>query len=101
MSEEKKEFRGPTLEEQGYLHRILDLFNSNPASEELTTTEKAILTKIMAVEREASEIVKQAMEINKEIEERQEKVTMLNQQILHKKGQSQGLLDSLLATRKQ
>jgi hypothetical protein len=101
MSEENKEFRGPTLEEQAYLQKILGLFNVSPENPELTAIEKAVLMKIMTVEKETSEIIKQAMEINKEIEEKQNKITMLNQQILHKKGQARGLCDSLLATRKQ
>ena len=94
-----EKLQGPTLEEKEYLQRIIQLFRANPDSEELTPNEKILLKKILDAEKEAEGFLQQASAINKEVEERQNKLVALNQKILHKNGQLQAFIESLLATR--
>lgn len=82
--------------DQEYLNSILEKFNADPNDESLSETERVLLQKVMDVEKEVVELSEQFNTLAEEIKAKQEKA---NQQILLKKGQSQGLVDSLLALR--
>jgi t-SNARE complex subunit (syntaxin) len=86
-------------EEQKYLQDILAKFNADPEDPGLTEAERVLLKKVVVIEREVAGLVEQFTELNKEVTERQEKMNALNQQLLLKRGQSQGLVESLLALR--
>lgn len=86
--------------QQMYLKSIIEKFNENKEHPDLSDMEKAVLAQVLVVEKEVEELAKQGIDLSKEIEERQGKISNINQQILVKKGQSQGLVDALLATKK-
>jgi ABC-type Fe3+-hydroxamate transport system substrate-binding protein len=85
--------------EQKYLQDILAKFNLDQNDPDLTEPERILLGKIVAIEKEANELIEQFTSLNKEVTERQEKMNNINQQLLLKRGQSQGLVESLLALR--
>jgi len=86
-------------EEQKYLQNVLAKFNLDQEDPGLTEPERILLKKIAAIEKEVNELIEQFTSLNKEVTDRQEKMNTLNQQLLLKRGQSQGLVDSLLALR--
>jgi len=86
---------------QKYLQSLLDRFNANPQDETLTPVQRALLSQVQAVTKEISSLVVQGEEVNNEIVERQNKLVQLNQQVLLKRGQSQGLVEALLALRQE
>lgn len=87
--------------DQAYLQSILERFNANPEDPTLHDVEKVLLARIREVQQEVSKLTQEVEQLNTEIRERQEKGNALVQQLIHKQGQSQGYLDSLLALRKE
>ena len=85
--------------EQKYLDDIFAKFNADPEDPDLTETERTLLKKLSIVIKEVSELARQFNELDKEVSDRQEKMSTINQELLLKKGQSQGLVESLLALR--
>ena len=98
MTDNNQEQKPPT-EEQQYLLKVVEKFNANPTDPELSRAEQTLLQKAGVVEKEASELAQTYVKLSNEIREKQEQMQALSQQITHKKGQSQGLVDSLLALR--
>jgi hypothetical protein len=86
-------------EEQKYLQDVLAKFNLDQDDPGLTEPERILLRKIAAIEKEVNELIEQFTGLNKEVTERQERMNTINQQLLLKRGQSQGLVESLLALR--
>jgi hypothetical protein len=86
-------------EEQRYLQSVLEKFNADPEDPGLTESERVLLGKVVTIEKEVNDLVEQFNTLNKEVSERQEGMNVLNQQLLLKRGQSQGLVESLLALR--
>lgn len=82
-----------------HIKKLIEEFNSNPDSDQLTNAERAILKKLLLIEKEANEIVNNSNKLSDEIKNRQEQLAELTKQILIKKGQSQGLIESLLTLR--
>lgn len=87
--------------EQQYLQGLLDKFNANAEDPTLTHAQRALLGQVRAVTQELSQLFVQADEVNKEIQEGNSKLQNLQQQVLLKRGQSQGLVDALLALREE
>ena len=85
--------------EQAYLQEVLEKFNANPSDPTLQDVEKILLTKIQLVQREITELTQEVDKLNEEIRSRQEKGNTVVQQIVHKQGQSQAYIDSLLSLR--
>lgn len=96
MEENKKQF---STEEQKYLQEVLQRFNTDQDDPYLTDTEKSLLKKVVIVEKEVRDMLSELDKLNIEITERQEKINALNQRLLFRKGQSQGLVESLLTLR--
>jgi peptidoglycan hydrolase CwlO-like protein len=86
--------------DQVYLQAILEKFNKDPEDPTLQEVEKVLLAKIRDVQQEIAKLAKEVETTNTEIRERQEKGNNLVQQVIHKQGQSQGYIDSLLALKK-
>lgn len=86
-------------EDQKYLQGISEKFNVNPEDTELTEVERVLLKKVILIEKEISELITQFNSLNEEMKERQEKINILTQQLTSKKGQSQGIVESLLLLR--
>jgi len=82
----------PQNDDQKYLQGVLEKFNTNPDSPELSVAERTLMRKIAESQRNINEKVQKINEINKEAQN-------LIQQVVHLQGQSQGFLDSLLALR--
>ena len=85
--------------EQVYLQEVLEKFNTNPDDPSLQDVERVLLGKIKVAQKSIAEATKQVEDINAEIRERQERGNVVVQQLVHLRGQSQGLVDSLLALR--
>ena len=83
--------------DQAYLQAVLEKFNTDPNDPTLQKTEKILLSKIQVVQRDISELTKEVDRLNNEIRERQDKGQSLVEQIMHKQGQSQAYIDSLLS----
>jgi uncharacterized coiled-coil DUF342 family protein len=92
---------GGYMENQEYLQTILEKFNVDQNDPCLSDIEKKLLGRIRDVQQEISGLSQEIDKLNAEIKERQEKGNSFVQQIVHKQGQSQGLLDSLIALRKE
>lgn len=86
-------------EEQKYLQDVLNKFNTNNDDPYLTETEKVLLRKVVLVEKTISELLEKHKEYGKEIKKIQEKKNNIDQQVIFLRGQSKGLLDSLLTLR--
>ena len=85
--------------EQDYLREVLRKFNADPNDASLSEVEKILLNKIQGVQNEIAGLRQEVDKLNAEIRERQDKGTNIVEQIVHKQGQSQGYIDSLLALR--
>ena len=99
MTETKQQVN--LTEEQKYLQDILGRFNVNNQDPTLSLAEKKLLSRVVVVETDVNNLSQEFVKLNNEIKEKQEKMNTLNQQILLKRGQSQGLVDSLLALRSE
>jgi len=101
MAEEAKqeETTAQLTPEQQYLQDLLNKFNANPDDLELSKAQRTLLRQVQSVTKELSETLVKADEVAKEIQDRQNTLGGLNQQSLLKRGQSQGLVDALLALR--
>lgn len=85
--------------EQAYFDGILEKFNKNPDDEELSSTERVLLGKILDTQKEISKLASELEDLNKEISERRERSVQLAQRFASLQGKAQGFLDSLLALR--
>jgi len=86
--------------DQAYLQAVLEKFNVNPEDPTLQDVEKILLSRIRDTQHEISQLAQEVEKLNGEICERQEKGNQLVQQLVHKQGQSQGYVESLLALKK-
>lgn len=96
MEENKKQV---LTEEQSYLQEVLQKFNTDQDDPYLTDIEKSLLKKVVVVEKEVRDMRNELDKLSTEITERQEKINTLNQRLLFKRGQSEGLVESLLTLR--
>jgi translation initiation factor 2B subunit (eIF-2B alpha/beta/delta family) len=80
-----------------YINQLLEKYNVDPDDETFTIAERVLLKKIVKVEQTATDIIEQIKDVEKEINETQQKLTTLNSNLLHTKGQSKGLLEALLS----
>jgi len=86
---------------QEYLNEVLEKFRNDPEDETLSVSEKVLLSKVIVLQQEFSELAKQLDALNAEVRERREKTEAISQQLIHKQGQNQGFIDSLLALRSE
>lgn len=86
--------------DQAYIELVLEKFNMDQDDSSLDETEKVLLRKIKSVQQEIVDLSQQVDSLNEEIKERQNKGTSIIQQIVHKQGQSQAYIDSLLSLHK-
>lgn len=86
--------------EQQYLRDLLEKFNVNPEDSDLDNTARVLLTQIKEVQKDIVELSQKIDELNGEIKERQERGAQLVQQVVHKQGESQGYVNTLLKLRK-
>lgn len=84
-----------------YLQELLNKYGANQSDESLTAVQRTLLAQVQTLTKDVGSITSQAEELSKEITERQNTIMQLNQQVLHKRGQSQGLIDALLALREE
>lgn len=94
-----KEQTAPLSPEQKYLQGILAKFNANAEDASLSTAEKLLLQRVVVVEKEVNDLAQKFVELSEEVKKKQDEMNSLNQQIILRRGQSQGLVESLLALR--
>jgi len=83
-----------------YLKELLEVFNKNPNSADLDDTTKILLGQIREVQQEVTGLSQQIEQLNNEIRERREKANNLVENLILKKGENQGHLNTLLKIRK-
>ena len=99
MTDTNQEQTAELSEDNKYLQSVVDKFNADPNDPTLTTAEHVLIQKVVLVQKEVNDLAQQFVQLNNEVKEKQEQMATLNQQIVLKKGQSQGLIESLLALR--
>lgn len=93
--------QAPLTPEQQYLQDLINKHNANAEDPTLTHAQRALLGQVRGVTQELSELFVKADEVGKEIQERNNSLQQLQQQVLLKRGQSQGLIDALLTLREE
>lgn len=89
----------PVSEDNRYLQSVVDKFNTDPNDLTLTKPESILIQKVVLVQKEVNDFAQEYVKLSNEIKEKQDQMNTLNQQIILKRGQSQGLVESLLALR--
>ena len=93
--------QAPLTPEQQYLQDLINKHNVNADDPTLTHVQRTLLGQVRNVTQELSTLFVKADEVGKEIQERNQTLQGLQQQVLLKRGQSQGLIDALLALREE
>ena len=81
---------------QEYLNKVLELYKNDPSTDELNTVEKTLLRQALSKESKVLELIDESKKVQKEIEEKQKQLQVLEQQVVFERGQMTGIIDSLL-----
>lgn len=81
---------------QKYLQRVLELYKKDSDTDELNTVEKKLLKQALAKESKVLELLNESKKIQKELEEKQKQLQILEEQVVFERGQMTGVIDSLL-----
>ena len=97
MADANQEQKVDGNEDGKYLQEVVNKLNANDPT--LTRAERILIQKVVAVQKDVDSMAQKFVQLDNEINEKKTQMTTLNQQIILKKGQSQGLIESLLALR--
>lgn len=88
------------MENKEYLNKVVERYNANPDDAELSDTEKALLSRLVEVEKRLAALRQQAGELEKDINQKTQSLYELRNVMVHEKGKSDGLVDALLSLKK-
>lgn len=85
--------------EQEYIQHVVNLFLKDPNTTELDDITKLLVQKITTAERTIANLREQINRIRETIVKENEKIFNLDREIVHKQGESQGAMSTLLDLR--
>lgn len=83
--------------EQQYLADLINKFNANPEDDTITAEQRVLIGQLTQVTKTISSMVVRSNELASEIQTNQNSLSEIQQNLLFKRGQSQGLVDALFA----